>query len=147
MKKLSKEERIIYVLINNEQDNMYKGNEVIAQDTKEKLEQYKQQLINNGYENIYTIEEREHDGWNSSIRFMGYDLEEYNGLLYPSRNIKFAKEQINKQLFNLRNIFEGLQELKKSVSGENQNHYNFVLKDIEKKFDNIKNQKLEINMI
>jgi len=47
--KKNKEEtkRFIYVMRNNEPDTTYGGNEVIAVDSKEKLEIYKQQFINN----------------------------------------------------------------------------------------------------
>lgn len=138
---------MIYVLTNDKKCETYEGNRVIAVDTKEKLEIYKQQLIDNGYEDVFTIEEREHQGWSSTIRFSGYNLVEHERLLYPSKNIDFAQRKINDRLFHFKQLIENLSDLKSTVSTEEQKHYDIVIKTIEHKFNELRNQKLEIQMI
>jgi len=149
MKKKQQQEpkRMMYVLKNNEPDTTYGGNKVIAQDSKEKLEQYKQQLIDNGYEDVFTIQEHEYDGWYSGIKYGGYNIVEYNCLLYIQRNIDFAQRRVNDTLFSLKQMIENLSDLKDSMSDGEQECYTVVINSIEYKYDELKNQKLMIKMI
>ena len=147
-KKQQKEEtpRMIHVLKNNTPDTTYGGNEVIAQDSKEKLEQYKQQLIDNGYEDIFTIEEQEHGGWSSVIRYSGYNLVEHDGLLYTQRNIDFTQRRANDRIFNLKQMVENLSELKLSVSDGYASSYDDVINSLEIIVMDLSKEKLEIKM-
>jgi len=148
MKKKQKESpRTIHILKNNTPCSTYGGNEVIAQDSKEKLEKYKQQLISNSYEDIFTIEEQEHGGWSSVIRYGGYDLVEYDGLLYTQRNIDFAQRRVNERLFNLKQMGENLSELKLSVSDGYASSYDVVINSLEVVVMDLSKEKLEIKMI
>jgi len=137
---------IIYVIKNNEPNTTYGGNTVIAQDSKEKLEQYKQQLIDNGYEDVFTIEEQEHRGWSSVIRYSGYNLVEHEGLLYPQRNIDFAQRRVNERLFHLKQMVENLTDMKDVVSEGEQIHFDMVINSIEYKYEDLRKQKLDIKM-
>ena len=139
--------RMIYVLKNNTPCSTYGGNEVIAQDSKEKLEQYKQQLISNGYEDIFTIEEQEHGGWSSVIRYSDYNLVEYEGLLYTRRNVESAQRRVNERLFNLKQMAENLSELKLSVPGGYASSYDDVINSIEVMVMDLSKEKLEIKMV
>jgi len=147
--KIQKEEtkRIIYVLKNNEPDTTYGGNQVIAQDSKEKLETYKQQLIDNGYEDVFTIEEQEHQGWSSVIRYSGYNLIEHEGLLYTQRNVDFAQRRTNKRIFSLKQIIENLSELKLAVSDGVAESYDTVINSIEIMLIDLGKEKLKIKMV
>jgi len=149
MKKKQKEEasRTIYVLKNNTPCSTYGGNEVIAQDSKEKLEIYKQQLISNGYEDVFTIEEQEHGGWSNFIRYSGYNLVEHDRLLYTQRNIDSAQRRVNERLFNLKQIADNLSELKLSVPDGYVSSYDDVINSIEIIMINLSKEKLEIKMI
>ena len=149
MKKKQKEEapRMIYVLKNNTPCSTYGGNEVIAQDSKEKLETYKQQLIDHGHEDVFTIEEQEHRGWSSFIRYSGYNLVEHDGLLYIQRNIDFAQRRVNERLFNLKQMAENLSELKLSVSDGYASSYDDVIESLEVMVMDLSKEKLEIKMI
>jgi len=149
MKKKQKEEtsRTIHVLKNNTPCSTYGGFEVIAQDSKEKLEQYKQQLISNGYEDIFTIEEQEHGGWSSVIRYSDYNLVEYEGLLYTRRNVESAQRRVRDRIFNLKQMAENLSELKLSVSDGYVNSYNDVINSLEVMVMDLSKEKLEIKMI
>ena len=148
MKKKQKESpRTIHILKNNTPCSTYGGNEVIAQDSKEKLEKYKQQLISNSYEDIFTIEEQEHGGWSSVIRYGGYDLVEYDGLLYTQRNIDFAQRRVNERLFNLKQMGENLSELKLSDSDGYASSYDVVINSLEVVVMDLSKEKLEIKMI
>ena len=146
--KMQKQETplIIYVIKNNEPNTTYGGNTVIAQDSKEKLEQYKQQLIDNGYEDVFTIEEQEHRGWSSVIRYSGYNLVEHEGLLYPQRNIDFAQRRVNERLFHLKQMVENLTDMKDVVSEGEQIHFDMVINSIEYKYEDLRKQKLDIKM-
>ena len=146
---MKKEEtkRIIYVLKNNTPCSTYGGNQVIAQDSKEKLEIYKQQLIDNGYEDIFTIEEQEHQGWSSVIRYGGYNLAEYNGLLYTQNNIDFAQRRVNDRLFNLKQMIENLSDLKLVVTDGEAMSYDVVINSIEVMWNDLRKEKLDINMV
>lgn len=147
-KKVEKEApRMIYVLKNNIHDTTYGGNEVIAVDSKEKLEQYKQQLISNGYEDVFTIEEQEHGGWSSVIRYTGYHLTEHEGLLYTQNNIDFAQRRVNERLFHLKQMIENLSDMKNTVSEGEQIHYDMVINSIEYKYEDLRKQKLDIRMV
>ena len=148
MKKKQKEEapHMIHVLKNNTPDTTYGGNQVIAQDSKEKLEIYKQQLISNGYEDIFTIEEQEHGGWSSFIRYNGYNLVEHDGLLYIQRNIDFAQRRVNDRIFNLKQMAENLSDLKLSVSDRYASSYDDVIDSIEIILDDLSKEKLKIKM-
>jgi len=145
---MKKEEtkRIIYVLKNNTPCSTYGGNQVIAQDSKEKLEIYKQQLIDNGYEDIFTIEEQEHQGWSSVIRYGGYNLAEYNGLLYTQNNIDFAQRRVNDRLFSLKQMIESLSDLKLVVTDGEAMSYDIVINSIEVMWNDLRKEKLEIKM-
>jgi len=149
MKKKQKEEqkRIIYVLKNNVSDTTYGGNEVIAQDSKEKLEIYKQQLIDNGYENVFTIESQEHQGWSSVVRYSGYNLVEYDGLLYTQRNIDFAQRMVNERLFSLKQMVENLNDLKMTVPDGYTSSYDDVINSLEVMVMDLSKEKLKIRMI
>ena len=148
MKKKQKESpRTIHILKNNTPCSTYGGNEVIAQDSKEKLEKYKQQLISNSYEDIFTIEEQEHGGWSSVIRYGGYDLLEHDGLLYTRKNVDSAQRRVNERLFNLKQMAENLSELKLSVSDGYASSYDDVINSIEIIMINLSKEKLEIKMI
>jgi len=146
-KKKEETKRIIYVLKNNTPNTTYGGNEVIAVDSKEKLGQYKQQLIINGYEDVFAIEEQEHQGWSSVIRYSGYNLVEHDGLLYTQRNIDSAQRRVNDKLFHLKQMIENLSDLKLSVSSEEQECYNIVINSIKYKYDELRKQKLMIKMV
>jgi len=148
MKKKQKEEapRMIHVLKNNTPCSTYGGNEVIAQDSKEKLEQYKQQLIDNGFEDVFTIEEHEHHEWTSVIRYSGYNLVEHDGLLYTQKNIDFAQRRVNEKLFNLKQMAENLSELKLSVSDGYASSYDDVINSLEVMVMDLSKEKLEIKM-
>ena len=149
MKKKQKEEasRTIYVLKNNTPCSTYGGNEVIAQDSKEKLERYKQQLLNNGYEDVFTIEEQEHRGWSSVIRYSGYNLVEHDGLLYTQRNIDFAQRRVRDKIFNLKQMIENLSDLKLAVSDGEAISYDDVINSLEIIVMDLSKQKLEIKMV
>jgi len=138
--------RTIYVLKNNTPCSTYGGNEVIAQDSKEKLEIYKQQLISNGYEDIFTIEEQEHGGWSSVIRYNDYNLVEHDGLLYTRRNVDFAQRRVNERLFNLKQMAENLSELKLSVSDGYASSYDDVIESLVVMVMDLSKEKLEIKM-
>ena len=146
---MKKEEtkRIIYVLKNNTPCSTYGGNQVIAQDSKEKLEIYKQQLIDNGYEDIFTIEEQEHQGWSSVIRYGGYNLAEYNGLLYTQNNIDFAQRRVNDRLFSLKQMIESLSDLKLVVTDGEAMSYDIVINSIEVMWNDLRKEKLDIKMV
>ena len=147
-KKQQKEEapRTIHVLKNNTPCSTYGGNQVIAQDSKEKLEIYKQQLIDNGYEDVFTIEEQEHGGWSSVIRYGGYGLVEYDGLLYTQRSIDFAQRRVSDRIFNLKQMAENLSELKLSVSDGYASSYDNVINSIEVMVMDLSKEKLRIKM-
>ena len=149
MKKKQKEEapRTIHVLKNNTPCSTYGGNEVIAQDSKEKLERYKQQLLNNGYEDVFTIEEQEHRGWSSVIRYSGYNLVEHDGLLYTQRNIDFAQRRVRDKIFNLKQMIENLSDLKLAVSDGEAISYDDVINSLEIIVMDLSKQKLEIKMV
>jgi len=149
MKKKKNEEtpRMIYVLKNNVPCSTYGGNEVIAQDSKEKLEIYKQQLIDNGYEDVFTIEEQEHGGWSSGIRYSGYNLVGHDGLLYTQRNIDFAQRRVNDRLFHLKQMVENLSELKLSVPDGYASSYDDVINSLEVMVMDLSKEKLEIKMV
>jgi len=149
MKKKQKEEapRMIHVLKNNTPCSTYGGNEVIAQDSKEKLERYKQQLLNNGYEDVFTIEEQEHRGWSSVIRYSGYNLVEHDGLLYTQRNIDFAQRRVRDKIFNLKQMIENLSDLKLAVSDGEAISYDDVINSLEIIVMDLSKQKLEIKMV
>jgi len=149
MKKKQKEEpkRMIYVLKNNTPDTTYGGNQVIAQDSKEKLEQYKQQLINNGYEDVFTIEEQEHRGWSSVIRYSGYNLVEHDGLFYTQKNVESAQRRVNERFYHLKQMAENLSELKLSVPDGYASSYDDVINSIEIIMIDLSKEKLEIKMI
>jgi len=148
MKKKQKEEapRTIHVLKNNTPCSTYGGNEVIAQDSKEKLETYKQQLIDHGHEDVFTIEEQKHGGWSSVIRYSGYNLVEQDGLLYTQRNVDFAQRRVNDRMFNLKQMAENLGELKLSVSDGEIVSYDIVINSIETMWDDLSKEKLKIKM-
>ena len=137
---------IIYVMKNNTPCSTYGGNTVIAQDTKEKLEQYKQQLIDSGYEDVFTIEEQEHRGWSSVIKYSGYNLVEHEGLLYPQKNVDSAQRNVNGRLFHLKQMIENLSDFKESVHADEQMSYDVVIKSIKDKYEELRCQKLEIKM-
>ena len=137
---------IIYVIKNNEPNTTYGGNTVIAQDSKENLEQYKQQLIDNGYEDVFTIEEQEHQGWSSVIRYGGFNLVEHEGLLYPQKNIDSAQRNVNGRLFHLKQMIENLTDFKENVPIDEQMSYDVVIKSIKDKYGELRCQKLEIKM-
>ena len=149
MKKKRKEEspRMIHVLKNNTPCSTYGGNQVIAQDSKEKLEAYKQQLLNNGYEDVFTIEEQEHGGWSSVIRYSGYNLIEHDGLLYPQRNIDSAQRRVNERLFHLKQIVENLRDLKMMVPDGYASSYDDVINSIEIIMMDLSEEKLKIKMV
>jgi len=148
MKKKQKEEpkRMIHVLKNNTPCSTYGGNEVISQDSKEKLEIYKQQLIDNGYEDVFTIEEHEHHEWTSVIRYSGYNLVEHDGLLYTQRNIDFAQRRVNDRLFHLKQMIESLSDLKLAVSDGEAMSYDTVINSIEVMLMDLSKEKLRIRM-
>jgi len=148
MKKEQKEEthRMIHVLKNNTPCSTYGGNQVIAQDSKEKLEQYKQQLIDYGYEDVFTIEEQEHGGWSSVIRYSGYNLSEHDGLLYTQRNIDFAQRRVNDRIFNLKQMIENLSELKLSVPDGYASSYDDVINSLKVMVMDLSKEKLKIKM-
>jgi len=149
MKKKQKEEapRMIHVLKNNTPCSTYGGNEVIAQDSKEKLEVYKQQLIDHRFEDVFIVEEQEHGGWSSVIRYSGYDLVEYDGILYTRRNVEFAQRRVRDRIFNLKQIAENLSELKLSVSDGYASSYDDVINSLEVMVMDLSKEKLEIKMI
>jgi len=148
MKKKQKEEapHMIHVLKNNTPCSTYGGNEVIAQDSKEKLEIYKQQLIDNGYEDVFTIEEQEHGGRSSVIRYSGYDLVEYDGLLYTQRNVDFAQRRVNERFYHLKQIVENLRDLKMSVPDRESESYDTVINSIEVMLIDLSKEKLNIKI-
>ena len=139
--------RTIYVLKNNTPDTTYGGNEVIAQDTKEKLEIYKQQLINHNHENVFTIEEQEYQGWNSVIRFSGYNLVEHDGLLYTQRNIDSAQRRVNERYHHLKQMVENLSDLKETVPDGYASSYDDVINSIEIILEDLSKEKLKIKMV
>ena len=148
MKKKQKEEapRMIHVLKNNTPCSTYGGNEVIAQDSKEKLEVYKQQLIDHRFEDVFIVEEQEHGGWSSVIRYSGYDLVEYDGILYTRRNVEFAQRRVRDRIFNLKQIAENLSELKLSVSDGYASSYDDVIESLVVMVMDLSKEKLEIKM-
>ena len=137
---------IIYVMKNNTPCSTYGGNTVVAKDSKEKLEQYKQQLIDNGYEDVFTIEEQEHQGWSSVIRYTGYNLVEHDWLLYTQNNVDSAQRNVNGRLFHLKQMIENLTDFKESVHADEQMSYDVVIKSIKDKYEELRSQKLEIKM-
>jgi len=138
--------RMIYVLKNNTPCSTYGGNQVIAVDSKEKLEIYKQQLIDNGYEDVFTIEEQEHGGWSSVIRYSGYNLLEHDGLPYTQHNVESAQRRVRDRIFNLKQIVENLSELKLSVSDGYASSYDDVINSLEIIVMDLSKEKLEIKM-
>ena len=137
---------IIYVMKNNTPCSTYGGNTVVAKDSKEKLEQYKQQLIDNGYENVFTIEEQEHQGWSSVIRYSGFNLVEHEGLLYTQNNVDSAQRKVNGRLFHLKQMIENLTDFKANITEDEQKHYDIVITSIKDKYEELRSQKLEIKM-
>lgn len=123
-------------------------NNIVAVGTIEQIERYKKQLIDNGYEDVFQIKEVEYknDG-HDYFRFNDYKLKEYDGLLYPSCNIEIAEDKKREQLLKLKNISRELSNLKNELSEEELSHLESVLKILERKFNEIKNQKLEIEML
>ena len=146
-KKKEESKRIIYVMKNNEPDTTYGGNEVIAVDSIEKLETYKQQLLNNGYEDVFTIEEQEHQGWSSVIRYGGYNLAELEGLLYTQKSIDFAQRKVNERFYNLEQIVKNLRDLKLVVSDGESVSYDVVINSIEVMLMDLSKEKLRIRMV
>lgn len=147
MKKVKKEVKMLNVLTTGEPDDTYNGNKVIAVDDIEKLEQYKKQLLEHGYNKNYQIEERENDGWSSGIRFSGYHLKEYNGLLYPQRNIDIAQRQIDRIASDLVVTYERLNEFKEGLTDEEKQSVNTVLELLEKKNIEVNAQQLNVEML
>jgi len=149
MKKKQKEEspRMIHVLKNNTPCSTYGGNEVIAQDSIEKLEIYKQQLIDNGYEDVFTIEEQEHGGWSSVIRYSDYNLVDHNGLLYTQRNVDFAQRKVNERFYYLKQMVENLSELKLSIPDGYASSYDDVINSLEVMVEDMREEKLKIKMV
>jgi len=148
MKKKQKEEapRMIHVLKNNTPCSTYGGNEVIAQDSKEKLEIYKQQLIDYGHEDVFTIEEQEHGGWSTVIRFSGYNLVEHDGLFYAQKNIDFAQKRFNERFYHLKQMVENLRDLKIMVPDGYASSYDDVVNSIEIIMMDLSEEKLKIKM-
>lgn len=147
MKKIKKEVKMLNVLTTGEPDNTYNGNKVIAVDSVEKLEQYKQQLLEHGYNKNYQIEEREQDGWSTGIRFSGYYLQEYNGLLYPHRNIDIAQRQIDRIASDLVVTHERLNEFKEGLEDKEKESVDIVLELLKKRNIEVNEQKLNIEML
>lgn len=147
MKKSKKEIKMLNVLTTGEPDNTYNGDKIIAVDSIEKLEQYKQQLLEHGYNKNYQIEEREHDGWSTGIRFSGYHLEEYNGLLYPHRNIDLAQRRIDKVASDLVVTYERLNEFKDNLTDEENQSVDTVLELLKKKNIEVNSQQLCVEML
>ena len=148
MKKKQKESpRTIHILKNNTPCSTYGGNEVIAQDSKEKLEKYKQQLISNSYEDIFTIEEQEHGGWSSVIRYSDYNLVDHNGLLYTQRNVDFAQRKVNERFYYLKQMVENLSELKLSIPDGYASSYDDVINSLEVMVEDMREEKLKIKMV
>ena len=137
---------MIHVLKNNTPCSIYGGNEVIAQDSKEKLETYKQQLISNGYEDVFTIEKQEHGGWSSVIRYGGYDLLEHDGLLYTRKNVDSAQRRVNERFYHLKQIVENLRDLKMSVPDGYVGSYDDVVNSLEIMMMDLSKEKLKIKM-
>ena len=150
MKKKQKQEeskRIIHVLKNNEHDTTYGGNQVIAQDSKEKLEAYRQRLIDHNHEDIFTIEEQEHQGWSSVIKYNGYNLVKHDGLLYTQMNVDFAQRRVNERLFHLKQMIENLSDLKLNVTDGEVMSYDTVINSIEILMMDLSKEKLKIKMV
>ena len=138
--------RTIHVLKNNTPCSTYGGNQVIAQDSKEKLEQYKQQLIDHGFEDVFAIEEQGHRGWSSVIRYTGYHLVEHEELLYTQRNIDSAQRRVNERYYHLKQMIEDLSDLKLIVQDGYASSYDVVINSIEIILDNLSKEKLNIKM-
>lgn len=147
MKKIKKEIKMLNVLTTGEPDNTYNGNKVIAVDSIEKLEQYKQQLLEHGYNKDYQIEEREQDGWSTGIRFAGYHLKEHKELLYPQRNIDIAQRQIDRIASDLVVTYERLNEFKEGLKDKDKESIYVVLELLKKKNEEVNAQELDIEML
>lgn len=147
MKKAAEEKRSIFVITNDKSDTTYGGNRVIATGTVEELERFKKQLDENGHGDAFNIEEMEHTGWNTTIRFSGYNLVEHEGLLYPKLQMDMANTRFRTFKNSLKDTIESLECLSEIVSAEEKTHYAIVIKTIERRIEELNSEKLEVNML
>lgn len=131
----------IYVLVNSK----IKGSEVeeicASFDQNEIIEYQKRVKCETA------IEKRQYDGgWNDAIRYSDLFLKEIDGEMYIKRNIDIANTQREKKLNTLRNTYVAIKELYRETSELNKYSYDIVLKDIEIKFEDMQNSKLDIEL-
>lgn len=144
----NKHNKNFFVLIDRFKNNAYKGNQVIAcSSEKDLIEKYRCQLLDNNYDDNFKIEEREHIGWSSFIRYQDYELVEYQGGFFPSKNIKLAKSQLIKLVQNLKTTKSNLEELKNELSDADKISVNNTIEILERKIALESNKELKISMI
>lgn len=139
--------RVIQVITDGVADEFCRGTRIIATGTAEQLGIYKKQLIESGHTEELTIESREIEGRNNSIRIQGYELVEHGGMLYPKRNVDMAYKAAVKQSKELSNTLACLNELKSGVSEKDDLNITETMIIVSLKIEQISAKKFDIDMM
>ena len=131
----------IYVLVNNKIKNSEIKDICVSFNQNEIIE-YQKRVE---FETI--IEKRQYEGgWSDGIKYSDLFLKTVDGELYIKRNINRANAQRDKRLSLLRNAHMYIKEFARETSETNKQSYDIVLKDIESKFEDMQNSKLDIEL-
>lgn len=140
MKKETNETKNIYVLV----DERLQGSEIkdiCVSFNENEIIEYQKRV---GCETI--IEKRDYDGgWCDGIKYMNLFLKEVDGILYVKRCVDRAEIERRDVLSSLVSTRDKVFELSRFAREEDIASYTIVVKDIERRFDSIKNSKLNIS--
>lgn len=142
MKKKTNETKNIYVLV-DERLQCSEIRDICVSFNENEIIEYQKRV---GCET--TIEKRDYEGgWCDGIKYMNLFLQEVDGELHIKRNIDRAEIERRDILSSLISTRDMLFEMTKLARKEDITSYTIVIKDIEKRFDSIKNSKLNITIM
>lgn len=141
------EEQKVYILTDGTPDKTFRGSRVIAAGSVEKLNIYKGILIDNGYEDIFYIEEKTGGAWQVALESYGYQLISYRGAWYPKRNLEASNEWTVTEINKLRRTKIDLMKLRRSFKPEEIISCDVMLSILNDKIIELSGKKLDIILL